>query len=67
MSLGHIGTISLEHVNLNKIGDIHYVEIWYNSHYPYNYTNYLIHEDRNDIYIKWGLGNLRAKLFVGEL
>ena len=67
MSLGHIGQISLELINPDALGGVSYIEMWYRGSHPFNYVNYLTHKDNRDLYIKYGHGNKRAKVFVEEL
>ena len=64
MSLGHIGQISLEQINPDALGGVSYIEMWYRGAHPFNHVNYLTHKGNRDTYIKWGLGNLRAKVFI---
>lgn len=67
MSLGHIGQISLEHIDPDVLGGVSYIETWYKSAHPFNYVNYITHNRDRNVYIKYGHGNRRAKVFVEEL
>ena len=67
MSVGHIGQISLEHITPDVLGGVSYIEMWYSIAHPTNYINYLSHRANPDVYIRWGLSNKRAKVFVEEL
>lgn len=64
MSLGRVGSISLEHIDQSMLGGVSYVNGYYNAKYCPNYYNYLTHQRDHDTYIRYGLKCDRARMFV---
>lgn len=64
MSLGRIGSISLEHIDPNILGGVSYVYGYYTAKYCPNYYNYLTHQRDHDTYIRYGFKCDRARMFV---
>ena len=64
MSLGRIGSISLEHIDPNILGGVSYVYKYYNAEYCPSYYNYLTHKRDHDTYIRYGFKCRRVKMFV---
>ena len=61
MSLGRIGSISLEYINPNTLGGVSYVYGYYTAKYCPNYYNYLTH---HNTYIRYGFKCDRVRMFV---
>lgn len=66
MSLGRVGSISLEHIDPNILGGVSYVYNYYNAEYCPSYYNYLTHKRDHDTYIRYGYGCDRARMFLNE-
>ena len=64
MSLGRVGSISLEHIDPNILGGVSYVYKYYNAEYCPSYYNYLTHTRDHDTYIRYGFKCDRARMFV---
>lgn len=64
MSLGRIGSISLEHIDPNILGGVSYVYKYYNAEYCPSYYNYLTHMRDHDTYIRYGFKCDKARMFV---
>ena len=64
MSLGRIGSISLEHIDPSILGGVSYVYKYYNAEYCPSYYNYLTHKRDHDTYIWCGFKCDRARMFV---
>lgn len=64
MSLGRIGSISLEHIDPNILGGVSYVYTYCNVLYCPNYYNYLTHKRDHDTYIRYSFKCRRVKMFV---
>ena len=66
MSLRVIGNISLECINPSVLGGRSIVASYYKAKYCPNYYNYLTHEKDRDVYIRYGYGCDRARMFLNE-
>ena len=64
MSLGRIGSISLEHIDPSILGGVSYVYKYYNAEYCPSYYNYLTHTRDHDTYIRYGFKCDRVRMFV---
>ena len=64
MSLGRIGSISLEHIDPNILGGVSYVYNYYNEEYRPSSYNYLTHKRAHDACIRYGFKCDRARMFV---
>lgn len=64
MSLGRVGSISLEHIDPNILGGVSYVYKYYNTGYCPSYYNYLTHTRDHDTYIRYGFKCDRVRMFV---
>ena len=64
MSLGRVGSISLEHIDPNILSGVSYVYKYYNAEYCPSYYNYLTHTRDHDTYIRYGFKCDRVRMFV---
>ena len=61
MSLGRIGSISLEHIDPSILGGVSYVYKYYSIAHCPSYYNYLTH---HNTYIRYDFKCDRARMFV---